>query len=132
MIILRRKKMLQRNIKDYISIVMLFFMIFISGCVYSNSIVDSSYKVLKTTQIAYDNVMITASTLYKEDKITEKQKNKIVDLGDDFVKHYKILLFALENYSKGLESSESIEEATANFVLRSNKLMMYAREVINK
>jgi len=124
--------MLQRNIKDYISIVMLFFMIFISGCVYSNSIVDSSYKVLKTTQIAYDNVMITASTLYKEDKITEKQKNKIVDLGDDFVKHYKILLFALENYSKGLESSESIEEATANFVLRSNKLMMYAREVINK
>lgn len=124
--------MLQRNIKDYISIVMLFFMIFISGCVYSNSIADSSYKVLKTTQIAYDNVMITASTLYKEDKITEKQKNKIVDLGDDFVKHYKILLFALENYSKGLESSESIEEATANFVLRSNKLMMYAREVINK
>ena len=130
--------MLQRQIdsKSIIGMIMIFIiMSFLNGCIYSTSsksVVENSYKILKTTQIAYDNAMIAASTLYKKGKISEEEKAKIISLGNDFVRSYKVLARVLEMYSEGLESPITIEQATQNFVEINTTLMMYVGEVVNR
>jgi hypothetical protein len=128
--------MLQNN-KNFINILILFIiMIFVlNGCVYTTSnksVIDNSYKILKTTQIAYDNAMITAASLYKKGKILDVEKDKIIDLGNDFVKSYKILARVLEMYTEGTDTPISLEQATSNFVEINTKLMLYVGEVVNK
>jgi len=124
------------NNKNFISgLILLITIVFVlNGCISisGESVVVNSYKILKTTQIAYDNAMITASTLYKKGKISEDEKEEIIKIGNDFVKSYKILARVLEMYSNNLESPVTIEEATQNFIEINTKLMMYIREVSNR
>jgi len=124
------------NNKNFISgLILLITIVFVlNGCISisGESVVVNSYKILKTTQIAYDNAMIAASTLYKKGKISEEEKIKIINLGNDFVRSYKVLARVLEMYSEGLESPITIEQATQNFVEINTTLMMYVGEVVNR
>ena len=116
------------------AIIVIMMLVFVSGCITGGSsdksVVDNSYKVLKTTQIAYDNAMKTTAMMYKQGKIGEDQKDKVITLGKDFVKAYKVLARVLEMYADGMTTPITIEQATANFVEINMGLMMYVRELV--
>jgi len=115
-------------------IVVLVMLTFVSGCVTggtsNKSVVDNSYKILKTTQIAYDNAMKTVAMMYKQGKITEAQKTNTIVMGKKFVTAYKVLARSLEMYADGVESPITVEQATANFIEINMSLMMFVREMV--
>ena len=105
------------------------FMFVIGGCIHNN-LSNTSFKVLSTTQIAYDNAMTITSDLYRENRITEEEKDKVIEIGDRFVKNYKKMANCLENYVENEQNQIYLDNATLEFTKVNSELMKYVSKLI--
>lgn len=115
-------------------LIMLIMLVFISGCISSsggNGLIDNTYKILQSTQIAYDNAMKMTAELYKQGKISEANKNKIVSAAKDFVASYKLLAKALEMYADGGADQMTVDQAVNNFIEIQIMFNNLVREIIS-
>ncbi len=122
----------KKDIKIYLATIIL--MIFTIGCISmtgGDAIINNTYKVLKTTQIGYDNSMKIIASLHKQGKITNEQKNKVIDLGNDFVEAYKIATLALEMYAEGNMSNVKVSESFDKFIQIQNRFVNLIREIVS-
>jgi len=122
-------------IRKSVNLFVLFMvLLFINGCVTTmggNPVIDNTYKILATTQIAYDNAMTTVSVLYSKGKITTEQKDKVVSVARDFVASYKVVVKALEMYAEGTSGQITVDEAVNKFVEVQIMFVNLVREVIS-
>jgi len=122
-------------IRKSVNLFVLFMvLLFINGCVTTmggNPVIDNTYKILATTQIAYDNAMTTVSILYSKGKITTEQKDKVVSVARDFVASYKVVVKALEMYAEGTSGQITVDEAVNKFVEVQIMFVNLVREVIS-
>lgn len=122
----------ERNVINVVFMMLCLY--FLTSCVAStgmnNPVIDNTYKILKTTQIGYDSSMKIVSDLYRQGKITEEQKQKVVKIGSDFVASYKFLVSVLETYAEGKTSRITVDEAVDKFVEIQISFINLVRELM--
>jgi len=124
--------MIRKSVNLFVLFVVL---LFINGCVATgiggNPVINNTYKILATTQIAYDNAMTTVSILYSKGKITTEQKDKVVSVARDFVASYKVVVRTLEMYADGTSGQITVDEAVNKFVEVQILFVNLVREVVS-
>lgn len=70
------------------------------NCAYTVGLTDSMYKLLLTSQVSYDTGMRVAVDMYKQGRITEADKAKIIEIGKEYAEAHNQAVKALTSYEK--------------------------------
>ena len=105
-----------------------------------SSFVGRSYLTLKTSFIVYDRILTEASVDYKNGKITNKEKDEIVLIANDFYKTFNVtsenLYFYSEKHGKNatsiLEKKEIIDQIISTTVKLNNLIDKYNNLIKDK
>lgn len=86
----------------------------------------TSYKTLYVSQTTYDTTMTMLGDLYKQGKITEKQKQKIIDKAKKYKEAHNLAVNAFLKYKEsGLTTDEE------NYLIMISKASVLLAEFIN-
>ena len=80
--------------------ILLLGMLFLVSCAYNISMVDTTYKLLKGSQISYDTAMKVTSDLYRQGRITDREKETIVSVGKLYYEAHNAAVRALADYQR--------------------------------
>lgn len=87
-------------------IVLFLGMMFLMGCAYNASMVQTTTKLLTVSNVSYDTAMKTVADLYMQKRITIEQKAEIIKIGKTFAKAHNASVEALACY----EETKSLAE----------------------
>lgn len=104
--------MLTRNFGLAWLLVMFVGMAMLAGCNEAD-FVTTSYKALKSGKVAYIAALSTAGDLYRQGKLSDAEKGKIIQAGDVYAAAHKTAVAALDAYVTANDSSSSGREAAA-------------------
>ena len=102
-------------------IAMLILFVFISACAYNVGLVNTTYKLLKVSNISYDTAMKTAADLYVQGRITNDQKAEIIKIGKIFAGAHNAAVDALASYEETKSASEQ-EKMSVQIAIASKAL----------
>lgn len=74
-------------------------------------IIEGAWKTLKSVDIATDTTLKVLGSLYKDGKITDKQKDEIIKVGNEVRNGMEILKESLAAYAKAIENHQDEDEA---------------------
>lgn len=107
--------MLKKNLKTFSLFLLL--MILCVGCqkTTEDTVINTGYKVLASSGIAYDTAMKLGTELYQNKTITEEQYQLLKDKGEAFYTTYQMacttLLYYYNNKDKDEEATKLAEQA---------------------
>lgn len=94
-------KVIKRTLLPFLTL------IFIFGCV--ESFVQNSYKTLSVSKEAYSSTLSIAGSLYRQNLMTEAQKDEAIKYGNLYMQTHNESVAALLNYkTSGLTSDKDI------------------------
>ncbi|MGB2782901.1 MAG: hypothetical protein WBC50_10270 [Dehalococcoidales bacterium] len=79
---------------------MMVVLVFLAGCAYNIGLVDTTYKMLKGSQISYDTAMKVAADLYRQGRITDREKETITAVGTVYSDAHNTAVRALADYQR--------------------------------
>lgn len=89
------------------------------GCTYNVGLVQTTYKLLLTSQVSYDTGMKVAADLYRQGRISDSEKAAIIEVGATYAEAHNASVKALASYEKTKSAADQerltaqIEVATA-------------------
>jgi len=101
--------------------ILLLGLLFLANCAYNIGLTDSMYKLLLTSQISYDTSMKVAADLYRQGKMTQDEKTKIIEIGTLYAEAHNQSVKALASYEK-TKSDEDQARLTAQIEVATNAL----------
>jgi len=102
-----------------------FFVLSLTSCK-KDDIVNTCYKVLRTSRDLYTMTMQSAADLYKQGKLSDKQKQEIIYYGNIFYGEYLVAVNTLEEYKKGEVTKLDLISIMSNLLQnQSNFLKAY-------
>jgi len=118
----------QMRTKNSIFILML-GALFLVACTYNIGLVGSTYKLLLTSQISYDTGMKVAADLYRQGRITDREKEAIIAVGTLYAEAHNAAVAALANYekTKGSADQERLTSQIAVSTAALSKLLELLR-----
>ncbi|HDD44585.1 MAG TPA: hypothetical protein ENG63_06985 [Candidatus Desulfofervidus auxilii] len=84
-------------------------LILILACAHQ-TFVDRSYKILATSKVCYETIMESAADLYRQGKLNEEQKEKIIEVANHFYLSYLTAVNELETYVEAKENKDEVVE----------------------
>ena len=82
------------------SIAILFVGLLLAACTYNVGLVQTTYKLLLTSQVSYDTGMKIAADLYRQGRISDSEKAKIIEVGTIYAEAHNASVKALASYEK--------------------------------
>ena len=115
--------------KISILILMLGVLFLVVSCTYNIGLVGSTYKLLLTSQISYDTGMKVAADLYRQGRITDREKEAIIAVGTLYAEAHNAAVAALANYekTKGSADQERLTSQIAVATAALSKLLKLLR-----
>ena len=107
--------------KISILILMLGVLFLVVSCAYNIGLVGSTYKLLLTSQISYDTGMKVAADLYRQGRITDREKEAIIAVGTLYAEAHNLAVAALANYEKTKDSADQ-ERLTSQIAIATATL----------
>lgn len=103
--------------------------LFLVACTYNIGLVGSTYKLLLTSQISYDTGMKVAADLYRQGRITDREKEAIIAVGTLYAEAHNAAVAALANYekTKGSADQERLTSQIAVSTAALSKLLELLR-----
>ena len=87
-------------------LILLVSMAFLVSCTYNIGLVDTTYKMLKGSQISYDTAMKVSADLYRQGRITEREKETIIAVGTVYAEAHNAAVRALADYERTKAASD--------------------------
>ena len=84
------------------------FMLMLANCSYTIGLTQSMYKLLLTSQISYDTGMKVAADLYKQGKMTEAEKEAVIEIGTIYAEAHNQAVKALASYEKTKSDADQV------------------------
>lgn len=91
------------------------------ACTYNAGLVQSTYKLLLTSQVSYDTGMKIAADLYRQGRISDSEKVKIIEVGTIYAEAHNASVKALASYEK-TKSAADQERMTAQIAVATTAL----------
>ena len=110
-----------RTRRNSIWILMLGMIFLLANCTYNIGLVQSTYKLLLTSQISYDTGMQIAADLYRQGRITEREKETIIAVGTIYAESHNLAVQALADYEKTKDAADQ-ERLTAQIEISTRSL----------
>jgi len=101
--------------------VLMLGVMFLATCTYNIGLVQSTYKLLLTSQISYDTGMKIAADLYRQGRITEREKETIIAVGTVYAESHNLAVKALADYEKTKDLADQ-ERLTAQIEISTRSL----------
>jgi len=101
--------------------VLLLGMMFLVACTYNIGLVGSTYKLLLTSQISYDTGMKVAADLYRQGRITDREKATIIAVGALYAEAHNAAVAALASYEKTKDAADQ-ERLTSQIAIATATL----------
>ena len=75
--------------------------LFLANCAtYSIGLTDSMYKLLLTSKVSYDTSMKVVADMYRQGRITDADKAKVIEIGTIYAEAHNLAVKALASYEK--------------------------------
>lgn len=82
------------------------FAVMLAACTYNMGLVQSTYKMLATSQVSYDTAMKMAADLYAQQRISDAEKAHIIEIGTVYATAHNNAVEALARYEKTKDAEE--------------------------
>lgn len=92
------------------------------GCMHNVKLVTVSYNVLATSQASYDAAMKSVADLYKQGRISDDAKEKIVTVARTYSEAHNAAVKALDAYNTSGDASD--EERLTQQILLANQALI--------
>lgn len=94
----------------------------------------NSYKALSAAAVTYDTTMKSAADLYKQGKVTDEQKAKIVEIGNYYWAAYHVAVDALAAYeaTSSAEDKDRVTVALSRMSAFLAQLVEYVTPFLDK
>lgn len=96
-------------------------LVFLVGCTYNIGLVNTTYKLLAASQIGYDTSMKMAADLYRQDRITDREKESIIAVGTIYSTAHNAAVEALARYQE-TRSMDDQEAMTTQIEIATNAM----------
>jgi len=118
--------------KLLVTIIIILNILALTGCVATQNKSPKSltYNSFKAFQTVYINGLNVMGDLYKQNKISEKQKNEIIKIGNDFKLSYQAASIAFETYTMNpsIQNKSQMDELIENTEFLKNEFRRYIYE----
>lgn len=78
----------------------------IASCTYNIGLVRSTYKMLSASQISYDTALKAAADLYRQGRMSDDQKVKVIEIGEVYAEAHNAAVEALARYEETKDLAE--------------------------
>ena len=116
--------------KGFVSLLVMMVVLFCSAC---TDFEKNAHNTLLVAGKSYDLSMKTCGTLYKEGKITEQQKQKVVDLGTVYYGAYNGAVDALLIYHDtqgGDTAKQKVSTALTSMIFKFNDFVDAYNDIV--
>ena len=103
------------------SLAILFVGIMLAACTYNVGLVQTTYKLLLTSQVSYDTGMKIAADLYRQGRISDSEKARVIEVGTIYAEAHNASVKALASYEK-TKSAADQERLTAQIEVATTAL----------
>lgn len=79
-------------------------LVFLVGCSYNIGLVDTTYKMLKGSKISYETAMKVSADLYRQGRITDREKESIITVGTVYAEAHNAAVMALADYERSKDA----------------------------
>jgi len=92
-----------------------------AACAYNIGLVQSTYTLLSVSKTSYDTGMKICADLYRQGRITEREKETIIAVGTVYAESHNLAVKALADYEKTKDLADQ-ERLTAQIEISTRSL----------